>query len=63
MKIITFKYNRTASAIYTSTLMANEEYARKDIHRLATRTKGYEYEPEVPTKKSSQEYAISGTWQ
>lgn len=63
MKIITFKYNRTASAIYTSTLMADKEYAQKDIHRLAARSKGYEYEPEVHFQESSREYIVSGTWQ
>jgi hypothetical protein len=63
MKIIILKYNRTASAICTSTLMSDETYACKDMYKLAPRPVTREYEPHAQPQKNNQEYAISGTWQ
>ena len=63
MKIITFKYNRQESAICTSTLMADEEYAWKNVYRLAPRPDGHENNHEVQSQKRAREYAVSGTWQ
>ncbi len=63
MKILTLKYNRTASAICTSTLMTNEAYACKDIYKLSSRPPHQEHTFQTEPKKKNQEYAISGTWQ
>ena len=63
MKIITFKYNRQGSAICTSTLMADKEYAWKNVYRLAPQPNEYDQRHEVQSQKDSREYTVSGTWQ
>ncbi len=63
MKILTFKYNRQASAICTSTLMADEEYAGKDMYRLAARPEKNVSTSRPRPEKNTGKHVISGTWQ
>ena len=64
MKIITFKYNRAASAIQRSTLLADEDYAKKNLLSVGPAA-GKTNVPQKPesARDNRQQYCISGTWQ
>jgi len=65
MKIITFKYNRSASAIQQSRLMSDKNFAMKNVFKLSRSSS------KIDTQKNSRvhawprqkEYCISGSWQ
>ncbi len=64
MKIITFKYNRAVSAIQKSTMLADEDYTKKDLYKFNPST-GQISTPQKPepARDNRQQYRISGTWQ
>ena len=64
MKIITFKYNRPESAIQKSTLLADEDYAGKNLYLLSPATgQTHIHQKPEPVRDNRQQYCISGTWQ